>query len=198
MNIHSPRYIYNQINLHQKDTKKQLSGASCIYIKYMTNYESVKPVALLFVNDWNQCLKESRGQCSSRVLLRLNWSSVNEMVWASLEVFLIKSINHWPAQYVWTYSSRSRRARSWRVRNKTKSWGEFGLFYAENKVWNWLICQPLTRPLSRSLRGQVYFMQQKIKCEIYLLCQPLTRPLSRSLRGQVYLPNLKCWNWNLI
>jgi hypothetical protein len=30
MNIHSPRYIYiyNQINLHQKDTKKQLSGAS--------------------------------------------------------------------------------------------------------------------------------------------------------------------------
>ena len=32
MNIHSPRYIYiyNQINLHQKDTKKQLSGASFI------------------------------------------------------------------------------------------------------------------------------------------------------------------------
>jgi hypothetical protein len=28
MNIHSPRYIYNQINLHQKDTKKQLLGAS--------------------------------------------------------------------------------------------------------------------------------------------------------------------------
>jgi hypothetical protein len=51
MNIHSPRYIYNQINLHQKDTKKQLSGASCIYIKYITNYESVKPVALLLVND---------------------------------------------------------------------------------------------------------------------------------------------------
>jgi hypothetical protein len=29
----------------------------------------------------------------------------------------------------------------------------------------------------------VYFMQ-KVKCEICLLCQPLTRPLSRSLRGQ--------------
>jgi len=51
MNIHSPRYIYNQINLHQKDTKKQLSGASCIYIKNITNYENVKPVALLLVND---------------------------------------------------------------------------------------------------------------------------------------------------
>ena len=72
MNIHSPRYIYNQINLHQKDTKKQLLGASCIYIKYITNYENVKPVALLLVNDWDQCLKESRGQCSSRVLLRVN------------------------------------------------------------------------------------------------------------------------------
>jgi hypothetical protein len=34
MNIHSPRYIYNEINLHQKDTKKQLSGASFIYIKH--------------------------------------------------------------------------------------------------------------------------------------------------------------------
>jgi len=86
MNIHSPRYIYNHINLHQKDTKKQLLGASCIYIKNITNYESVKPVALLLVNDWDQCLKESRGQCSSRVLLRLNWSSISEMVWASLEV----------------------------------------------------------------------------------------------------------------
>ena len=50
MNIHSPRYIYNQINLHQKDTKKRLSGASCIYIKYITNYENVKPVALLLEN----------------------------------------------------------------------------------------------------------------------------------------------------
>jgi hypothetical protein len=41
MNIHSPRYIYNSMNtnLHQKDTKKQLSGASCIYIKHITNYE---------------------------------------------------------------------------------------------------------------------------------------------------------------
>ena len=78
MNIHSPWYIYNQINLHQKDTKKQLSGASCIYIKYITNYENVKPVALLLVNDWDQCLKESRGQCSSRVLLGVNWSSINE------------------------------------------------------------------------------------------------------------------------
>jgi hypothetical protein len=28
INIHSPRYKYNQFNLHQKDTKKQLSGAS--------------------------------------------------------------------------------------------------------------------------------------------------------------------------
>jgi hypothetical protein len=28
MNMYSPRYKYNQINLHQKDTKKQLSGAS--------------------------------------------------------------------------------------------------------------------------------------------------------------------------
>jgi hypothetical protein len=28
INIHSPRYKYSQINLHQKDTKKQLSGAS--------------------------------------------------------------------------------------------------------------------------------------------------------------------------
>jgi hypothetical protein len=27
-------------------------------------------------------------------------------------------------------------------------------------------------------------MQKKIKSEICLLCQPLTRPLSRSLRGQ--------------
>jgi hypothetical protein len=41
----------NRAITHQKDTKKQLSGASCIYIKYMTNYESVKPVALLLVND---------------------------------------------------------------------------------------------------------------------------------------------------
>jgi hypothetical protein len=30
MNNHSPRYIYNRINLHQKDTKKQLTGASFI------------------------------------------------------------------------------------------------------------------------------------------------------------------------
>jgi hypothetical protein len=48
MNKHSPRYIYNQmnINLHQKDTERQLLGASCIYIKYITNYK-MKPVALL-------------------------------------------------------------------------------------------------------------------------------------------------------
>jgi hypothetical protein len=32
--------------------------------------------------------------------------------------------------------------------------------------------------------GTVYFMQKKIKCEFCLLCQPLTRLLSRSLRGQ--------------
>jgi hypothetical protein len=36
------------INLHQKDTERQLLGASCIYIKYITNYE-MKPVALLSV-----------------------------------------------------------------------------------------------------------------------------------------------------
>jgi hypothetical protein len=42
MNKHSPRYIYNQmnINLHQKDTERQLLGASCIYIKYITTYEN--------------------------------------------------------------------------------------------------------------------------------------------------------------
>jgi hypothetical protein len=34
--------------LHQKDTEKQLLGASFIYIKYITNYE-MKPVALLSV-----------------------------------------------------------------------------------------------------------------------------------------------------
>ena len=39
INIHSLRYKYNQFNLHQKDTKKQLSGASFIYIKHITNYE---------------------------------------------------------------------------------------------------------------------------------------------------------------
>jgi hypothetical protein len=36
------------INLHQKDTERQLLGASCIYIKYITNYV-LKPVALLNV-----------------------------------------------------------------------------------------------------------------------------------------------------
>jgi hypothetical protein len=36
------------INLHQKDTERQLLGASCINIKYITNYE-LKPVALLNV-----------------------------------------------------------------------------------------------------------------------------------------------------
>jgi hypothetical protein len=36
------------IYLHQKDTEKQLLGASFIYIKYITNYE-MKPVALLSV-----------------------------------------------------------------------------------------------------------------------------------------------------
>ena len=34
--------------LHQKDTERQLLGASCIYIKYITNYV-LKPVALLNV-----------------------------------------------------------------------------------------------------------------------------------------------------
>jgi hypothetical protein len=34
--------------LHQKDTEKQLLGASFIYIKYITNYE-LKPMALLSV-----------------------------------------------------------------------------------------------------------------------------------------------------
>jgi hypothetical protein len=45
---HTFTTIYNQmnINLHQKDTEKQLLGASFIYIKYITNYE-MKPVALL-------------------------------------------------------------------------------------------------------------------------------------------------------
>jgi hypothetical protein len=32
--------------LHQKDIERQLLGASCIYIKYITNYE-MKSVALL-------------------------------------------------------------------------------------------------------------------------------------------------------
>jgi hypothetical protein len=36
------------INLHQKDTERQLLGASCIYIKYITNYE-MKHVDLLSV-----------------------------------------------------------------------------------------------------------------------------------------------------
>ena len=42
MNKHSPRYIYNQMNtnLHQKDTERQLFGASCIYIEYITIYEN--------------------------------------------------------------------------------------------------------------------------------------------------------------
>ena len=50
MNIHHD--IYNQMNmyLHQKDTEKQLLGASSIYIKYITNY-AMKPVALLNVKN---------------------------------------------------------------------------------------------------------------------------------------------------
>ena len=71
MNIHSPRYII-KFNLHQKDTKKQLLGASYHLHQHITKLWNVKPVALLLVNDWDQCLKESRGQCSSRVLLRVN------------------------------------------------------------------------------------------------------------------------------
>jgi hypothetical protein len=48
MNIHSPRYIYNQINLHQKDTKKQLSGAS--YHLHQTYNQIMKCEACGFVD----------------------------------------------------------------------------------------------------------------------------------------------------
>jgi hypothetical protein len=51
MNMYSPRYIYNQINLHQKDTKKQLSGASYHLHQTYNQIMNVKPVALLLVND---------------------------------------------------------------------------------------------------------------------------------------------------
>ena len=47
INIHSPRYIYNQNYLHQKDTKKQLSGAS--YHLHQTYNQIMKCEACGFI-----------------------------------------------------------------------------------------------------------------------------------------------------
>ena len=106
----------------------------------------------------------------------------------TLGVVLIKTINHWPAQRVWTYFRQIETSSQLEGSGTAlRAEGNLFILLTENKSMRLITKSALTRPLSRSLRGW-FICQQENKSVRLITRSTLTKPLSRSLRGWFILP----------
>jgi len=109
-------------------------------------------------------------------------------------VVLIKAINHWPAQHVWTYSQQIETSSQLEGSGTTlRAEGNLVYFKTENKSVRLITISTLTRPLSRSLRGRFICQIEILKLKSNLTVvfkRALIRYFNLCWKGKSKKPNL--------